>query len=260
MAGTLIVIPARHASARFPGKPLVPLRGATGQARSLIRRTWDAAVQVPGARVVVATDDRRIAEHARDFGAECVMTPAACRNGTERCAAVLEAMGSGWDCVVNVQGDAPLTPPRFVQALVERMADPGVAVATPVLRASPEAAATLRADRAAGRVGATTAVVRSDGTALYFSKEVLPHSADGAAPVLHHVGVYAYRPDALEAYAAWPSGALEQAEGLEQLRFLERGVPVACVEMDDHGRPFWEVNHPADVPRIEAILAAIGME
>ena len=109
-------------------------------------------------------------------------------------------------------------------------------------------------------MGATTAVTRPDGTALYFSKEVLPHSGDGAAAVLHHVGVYAYRPDALAAYAAWPMGELERAEGLEQLRFLERGVPVACVLVDGRGRPFWEVNHPADVPRVEAILAELGME
>ena len=129
-----------------------------------------------------------------------------------------------------------------------------------MLRAEPDAAAALRVDRAAGRVGATTAVIGADGTALYFSKEVLPHSADGAAPVLHHVGVYAYRPDALAAYATWPMGDLERAEGLEQLRFLERGVAVACVVVEARGRPFWEVNHPEDVPRVEAILAEIGMD
>ena len=260
MAGTLIVIPARHASARFPGKPLVMLRGARGEARSLIRRTWDAARQVPDARVVVATDDDGISDHAQGFGAEVVMTSEACRNGTERCAAVLDALGSDWGCVVNVQGDAPLTPAWFVEALVERMAKGEAQVATPVLRAEPDAAAALRADRAAGRVGATTAVIGADGTALYFSKEVLPHSADGAAPVLHHVGVYAYRPDALAAYATWPMGDLERAEGLEQLRFLERGVAVACVVVEARGRPFWEVNHPEDVPRVEAILAGIGMD
>ena len=250
----LVVIPARHASSRFPGKPLVELRGATGEARSLIRRTWDAARAVPGPRVVVATDDERICEHCEGFGAEVVMTPETCRNGTERCAAVLDALGAEWDAVVNVQGDAPLTPPWFVEALLDRLAG-GARVATPVLRASPEAAATLRADRAEGRVGATTAVMREDGAALYFSKEVLPH---GEGPVWHHVGVYGYAPAALRAYAGWPMGELERAEGLEQLRFLERGVEVACVEVDARGRPFWEVNHPGDVPRMEAILEGIG--
>ena len=125
-----------------------------------------------------------------------------------------------------------------------------------MLRAAPEAAAALRADRAAGRVGATTAVARPDGTALYFSKEVLPH---GDGPIWHHVGVYAYTPEALRAYAGWPMGDLERAEGLEQLRFLERGAAVACVAVEARGRPFWEVNHPGDVPRVEAILAELGI-
>ena len=260
----LIVIPARHASQRFPGKPLAMLRGATGEARSLIERSWEAAVLAAGAvaqaRVVVATDDARIAEHCEGFGAEVVMTPESCQNGTERCAAVLDALGDGWDAVVNLQGDAPLTPPEFVEALLDRMArDPEVALATPVLRASEKAEAALRADRRRGLVGATTAVVREDGAALYFSKEVLPFSSGGAEGVLHHVGVYAYRPGALRDYASWPMGALERAEGLEQLRFLERGVPVACVPVEGQGRPFWEVNHPDDVERVEAMLVQIGL-
>ncbi|MFT6228210.1 MAG: 3-deoxy-manno-octulosonate cytidylyltransferase (CMP-KDO synthetase), partial [Paracoccaceae bacterium] len=118
-----IVIPARYASSRYPGKPLVALRGANGVAKSLIRRSWDAACTARGVdRVVVATDDDRIADHARGFGAEVVMTPDTCRNGTERCAAALPAL-DGVDLVVNLQGDAPLTPPWFVEALIEGMAD-----------------------------------------------------------------------------------------------------------------------------------------
>ena len=260
----LIVIPARHASARFPGKPLAMLRGATGEPRSLIERSWEAAVLAAGsvahARVVVATDDAGIREHCEGFGAEVVMTSEACRNGTERCAAVLDALGDDWDAVVNLQGDAPLTPPSFVEALLGRMErDAEVAVATPVLRASEAAEAALRADRGRGLVGATTAVAREDGSALYFSKEVLPFSSGAAEGVLHHVGVYAYRPGALRDYASWPMGALERAEGLEQLRFLERGVSVACVPVEAPGRPFWEVNHPEDVARVEAILVQVGL-
>ncbi len=264
----LIVIPARHASQRFPGKPLAMLRGATGESRSLIERSWEAAVLAAGsvssARVVVATDDAGIARHCEGFGAEVVITPGSCRNGTERCAAAMEALGPDprgeWDAVVNLQGDAPLTPPSFVEALLDRMErDPEVAMATPVLRASEKAEAALRADRARGLVGATTAVLREDGSALYFSKEVLPFSSGGAEGVLHHVGVYAYRPQALRDYASWPMGALERAEGLEQLRFLERGVPVACVGVEARGRPFWEVNHPDDVARVEAMLVQVGL-
>jgi 3-deoxy-manno-octulosonate cytidylyltransferase (CMP-KDO synthetase) len=260
----LIAIPARFASQRYPGKPLAELRGAGGEARTLIRRSWDAAMAaaeaIPGgARVVVATDDARIRTHCEGFGAEVVMTPEACRNGTERCAAVLDALGADWDCVVNLQGDAPLTPPWYVSELVAAMAAGHGPVATPVLVSDAAHAAALRADRAAGRVGGTTAVTARDGAALYFSKEVLPFDGPNAPPVLHHVGVYAYTPSALAAYAAMEPGPLETAEGLEQLRFLENGHAIACVTVEARGRPFWELNNPEDVPRIEAMMAEIGL-
>lgn len=237
------------------------LRGATGEARSLIRRSWDAACSVEGVdRVVVATDDDRIAEAARAFGAEVAMTPELCRNGTERCAAALEVLGQDFDIVVNLQGDAPLTPPWFVSALVSAMrADPSIAVATPVLRCDAEALAGFLEDRRQGRVGGTTAVFDRSGRALYFSKEVIPYTGrllgdDEAIPVFHHVGVYGYTPHALRQYAQMPTGPLEVWEGLEQLRFMESGVPVQCVEVEARGRRFWELNNPADVERIETIL------
>jgi 3-deoxy-manno-octulosonate cytidylyltransferase (CMP-KDO synthetase) len=261
----LLVIPARYASTRYPGKPLVPLRGATGEARTLIERTHRAALAVRGIdRTVIATDDDRIAEAARDFGAEVVMTPAACRNGTERCAAVAEAL-SDYDVIVNLQGDAPLTPPWFVEALVEAIAaDRACAVATPVLRCDAAALAGFLADRREGRVGGTTAVFDRSGRALYFSKEVIPYTGRPLTdaepiPVFHHVGVYAYRRDALLPYATLPEGTCETWEGLEQLRFMENGIPVTCVEVEARGRAFWELNNPADVPRIEAILQDHGI-
>jgi 3-deoxy-manno-octulosonate cytidylyltransferase (CMP-KDO synthetase) len=262
----LLVIPARYASTRYPGKPLVELRGATGEARSLIRRTWDVACEVPGVdRIVVATDDARIAEAAEAFGAEVAMTPSTCRNGTERCAAVARAFGPGWDMIVNVQGDAPLTPPWFVGALIEAMtADPGCPVATPVLRCDEAALDGFLEDRRHGRVGGTTAAFDRSGRALYFSKEVIPHigralAPDEAIPVFHHVGVYAYRRDPLLRYADLDEGPLEAWEGLEQLRFMENEIPVRCVEVSARGRSFWELNNPADVEKLEAILMAQGI-
>jgi len=261
---SVIVIPARYASSRFPGKPLASLRGATGVGRSLLRRSWDAACAVRGvAQVIVATDDDRIAAHARDFGATVTMTSPACRNGTERCAEVLAGMAAPPDLVVNLQGDAPLTPPGFVEALIAAMRDDAAAaVATPVLRCDARTLDHFRADRKAGRVGGTTAVFAADRRALYFSKEVLPFSdavdPAGPIPVFHHVGLYAYRPAALRAYGGWGPGPLETLEGLEQLRFLENGAPVLCVVVSAQGRVFWELNNPVDVPRIEAALAAMG--
>ncbi len=261
---TVILIPARYPSVRFPGKPLAMLKGATGEARSLIQRSWDAARTVSGVGAVfVLTDDDRIAEAARGFGADVLMTSEKPRNGTERCAEAIDLLpGGAPEVVINLQGDAPLTPPHYVEALITAMADPGVQMATPVLRTEAEHLQALRADRLAGRVGATTAVFRPGGDALYFSKEVLPF-ADKAhetgLPVFHHVGCYAYRPDALKTYADLPLGTLEQAEGLEQLRFLENAIPVRCVEVEARGRAFWELNNPSDIPLIEAIMQREGI-
>lgn len=257
---TLIAIPARYASTRYPGKPLVSLRGPDGD-KTLIRRSWEAAMDVRGIdRVVVATDDDRIADHARAFGAEVVMTSSDARNGTERVAEVATHL-PGFDVIVNLQGDAPLTPPWFVEDLVAGLAtDPQADIATPVLRCDGAALSGFRADRRAGRVGGTTAVFGQAGRALYFSKEVIPYTgrdyaADEPTPVFHHVGVYAYRPAALAAYSGWAIGPLEALEGLEQLRFLEQGRRVLCVEVEARGRKFWELNNPTDVAVLESMLA-----
>jgi 3-deoxy-manno-octulosonate cytidylyltransferase (CMP-KDO synthetase) len=259
----LIAIPARYASTRYPGKPLVELRGPDG-AKTLIRRSWEAAMGVAGVdRVVVATDDTRIKDHAESFGAEVVMTAATCQNGTERCAEVAHHL-PGYDIVVNLQGDAPLTPAWFVEDLIAGLrGDEGADIATPVLRCDGRAVAGFLADRREGRVGGTTAVFGAGMRGLYFSKEVIPYTGhiyadDEATPVFHHVGVYAYRPAALAAYPAWPVGPLETLEGLEQLRFLENGRAVLCVEVQARGRQFWELNNPSDVPRIEAMMAEMG--
>lgn len=259
----LIVIPARFASSRYPGKPLVDLTGATGETKSLIRRSWDAAMSVKNAdRVVIATDDDRIAEASVAFGAEVVMTSENCRNGTERCADAIRVLGVMPDVVVNLQGDAPLTPPWFVSDLIAAMSsDPAMSVATPVLRCDAAALNGFLDDRAAGRVGGTTAVFDKAGRALYFSKEVIPYTGrrfeqGEDVPVFHHVGVYAYRPAALADYLHWGNGTLEEWEGLEQLRFMEFGTPVHCVEVDAKGRAFWELNNPVDVARIEDIMKA----
>ena len=253
-----ILIPARFASTRFPGKPLAELTLPDGRCESLIRLTWEAARQVPGIDAIhIVTDDERIREAAEGFGASVLMTSPDCRNGTERCAEAAEVVGA--DIFVNLQGDAPLTPPWFIEALVaETKADAEIDVATPVLRCDPITYAHLREDRQHGRVGATTAVFDFRRNALYFSKELLPWldpaKLGGEIPVWHHVGVYAYRKKALAAYAALPEGQLEALEGLEQLRFLEYGHEIRCVEVNAQGRVFWELNNPEDIPRIETAL------
>lgn len=256
----VLIIPARYASRRFPGKPLAPLRGATGLEASLVERTWRAARAVRGVDAIyVATDDRRIQTHCAGFGAEVVMTSASCRNGTERCAEAIGILGLAPRVVINLQGDAPLTPPWFVEALIEAMR-PGTEVATTVLRCTPAQHAALVAEWRAGIIGGTTVVRDAWGRALYFSKAVIPATPRSftdpdAVPVFQHVGVYAYTPAALAAYRAAGPAEVEVVEGLEQLRFLVNGMPVLCVEVPDRGRRFWELNNPADIAVIEGIMA-----
>lgn len=263
---TLLVIPARYASQRFPGKPLVGLKGASGQIKPLIQRSWEAASLVSGPdSVVIATDDDRIRAAAERFGAEVVMTPSSCRNGTERCAAAHAELGGGFELVINLQGDAPLTPKWFVEPLISFLkVNRTAAMATPVLQCSGSTLAELRRDRSEGRVGGTTAVLAQDGRAVYFSKEVLPFTtlpfeAWDMTPVWHHVGVYAYTAGALAQYPEWPVSELEMLEGLEQLRFLDQGKDVFCVPVEARGRPFWELNNPEDVPKVEAMLTESGI-
>lgn len=261
----IIVIPARYASTRYPGKPLAPLIGATGVAKPLIERSWLAAKDVANvAEVYIATDDDRIARAAEAFGAKVLMTSEDCANGTERVADSLRSLGEMPDIVVNLQGDAPLTPPWFLTALIDEMrADPSVQMATPVLRCDGQTLSNFREDRRNGRVGGTTAVFDTNRDALYFSKEVVPftddeYAPDAETPVFHHVGAYAYRPATLSAYQGWGACELEQLEGLEQLRFLARGIKVRCVEVEARGTVFWELNNLVDVARIEAELKNRG--
>jgi len=262
---TVILIPSRYASSRYPGKPLVELRGAGGASKPLIERSVEAARRIAGVDgVFVTTDDDRIADACSRFGVGVIMTSPECRNGTERCAQALAQLHEP-DLVINFQGDALLTPNHFVEALIERMRRNEIDVATPAMRLRSEEVRTLQAEEAAGRVGGTTVVTDEAKRALYFSKRLIPHLPAGAldeplSPVLLHVGVYAYRPNALAAYAQTPPTQLEQLEGLEQLRFLVAGIPVAVVEVEPPPFALRELNNPEDVAPIEEALAKAGLE
>jgi len=266
MMNNVILIPARYQSSRYPGKPLVELKGAGGEAKPLIQRSVEAARRVAGmSGVFVVTDDERIADVCAGFGVGVLMTSPECRNGTERCAEALAQLHDP-DLVINFQGDALLTPPGFVEALSARMADDSDAlVATPAMRLRADEVRALQAEEAAGRVGGTTVVTDDQGYALYFSKRLIPHLPAGAldgelSPVRLHVGVYAYRPEALERYAATPVSELETLEGLEQLRFLAAGIPIAVAEVATPPFALRELNNPEDVAPIEQALAEAGLE
>jgi 3-deoxy-manno-octulosonate cytidylyltransferase (CMP-KDO synthetase) len=260
---TIILIPARYASSRYPGKPLVMLKGKDGVSKSLIQRSWECAMSVKGVSdVFVLTDDNRIKDAAGEFGAKVIMTSETCLNGTERCADGIEKAGLEADIFINLQGDAPLTPPWFIDALINAMTcDATIKMATPVLRCDQETLNNFKEDRLHGRVGGTTCVFDAHMNALYFSKEVIPYTPQSFTPqngdiipVFHHVGVYGYRKSALKAYMGFSPKAYEHYEGLEQLRFLENAIPIRCIEVDARGRVFWELNNPIDVARIEGVL------
>jgi 3-deoxy-manno-octulosonate cytidylyltransferase (CMP-KDO synthetase) len=260
-----IIIPARLASTRFPAKPLASLVGADGAARPAIHYTWqaglDAARALGGnAQCVIATDDQQIAAAAKVAGMAFVMTPVTCANGTERCAAALTVLDEAPDIVVNLQGDAPLTPPEMVAAVVTLLeSDQDLAMVTAAVPASPAVLAHLQSDAAAGRVGGTTVVCSRAGRALYFSKSVIPHVAPGTTPSDSPssciLGLYAYRPAALSAYVDHGPAPLELQEGLEQLRFLDAGLPVGLAVCEAPAWEMIELNNPTDVPLIEAELA-----
>lgn len=258
----VIIIPARYGSTRYPGKPLVPLKTREGK-KSLIQLSWEAANKVSGiSEIYVATDDKRIEEHAVAFGAKVIRTSSKCKNGTERCAEAVSNVRLEAEIIVNFQGDAPLTPSWFVEEIIASLkADKSTDVATPVLRLDRKSYNLFFEDRKSDRVGGTTVVFDKDMYALYFSKELIPFfeiskiEQDKPIPCYHHVGVYAYRKNILREYLSWPESKLEKLEGLEQLRFLSENKKVKCVEVSSRGNVFWELNNPEDVQRIEKVIS-----
>ena len=259
---TIVIIPARYASERFPGKPLKRLYVGGGQYKSLIQLSWEAASKVKNVgEIFIATDDKRIQVEAQSFGAKVTMTSEDCLNGTERCAEAIDNINFDGDLVINFQGDAPLTPSWFVEELIKVFKeDVNAQIATPVLRLDARGLKAFRLDRSDGRVGSTTVVFDTDWNALYFSKEAIPYFDEKrlkkgeASPIFHHVGVYAYRPNILLNYKTWKVGNLELLEGLEQLRFLENKCSIKCVLVDSKSRALWELNNPGDVLRIERAI------
>ncbi len=206
------VIPARFASVRFPGKPLSPIAG-----KPMVLHVWEAARSAKRlARVVVATDDERIAACVRAAGGEARMTSPEARSGTDRVAEVARILPA--DAYVNLQGDEPLMPGENVDRAVETLlAGSGRAIATLAIPAPKEAAADPNTVKVA---------VARDGRALYFSRSAIPFFRGGEPAYRKHLGIYAYRADALAEIAALPPSPLERAESLEQLRWLEAGYTI----------------------------------
>jgi len=259
----VIVIPARYGSSRFPGKPLTMIMG-----KSLLERTWRIAKAVKGIdEVYVATEDERIVAHATVFGAKAQITSSACANGTERILDALKRLKLKPEIIINLQGDALLTPPHSIESLLNTLkVEKEVGFATLATRLSEEQYEELRRQKSKDGAGGTLVSFDRSGRALYFSKSMIPYvrnRSNGAKagvplPVYRHIGLYAYRYEVLERYVTLEATPLEISEGLEQLRALENGIPVRVVEVDYKGRTHWSVDSPADAKMAEQIIAREG--
>ncbi len=254
-----MVIPARYGSRRFPGKPMAPISGAT-----LLHRVWLIARAVTGvSQVSIATDDQRVAEHARGFGASVIMTSPECENGTVRVHQAMRTLARPPEAVINFQGDAVLTPPWVLQGLVDAFhADPSARLVTPAVPLGWDELEELRKSKETTPFSGTLVVFDRAMNALYFSKTIIPslRSRDSARPppVYRHIGLYGYRFETLERLAALAPTPLEQAEGLEQLRALENGIPIRIVLTDYRGRTHWSVDSPEDAVQVAALIARDG--
>lgn len=235
----IAVIPARYASTRLPGKPLLDICG-----KPLIQHVWETVSRARGLdEVVVATDDARIAHAVQAFGGKVCMTSPDCRSGSDRVREVAASLAA--DVYVNVQGDEPLLEASAIERLRDVFTeDASVQVATLCSRISEEQA----------RSPHQVKVIRDHaGNALYFSRAPLPFVRDSgeSTEFLGHVGIYAYRADALRGFASLPFSPLEQAEKLEQLRFLQAGIPVRVLEVPPMGAG---VDTPEDLERVCAVV------
>ncbi len=246
-----VVIPARHASTRLPGKPLLDISG-----KPMVQHVYERASESGAAQVVVATDDQRIADVVRGFGGDMVMTDASHRSGTERLAEVVSKLGIADDeIIVNLQGDEPLMPPKLLKQVADNLArHASVPMATLCTRI--HTAAELFDPHV------VKVVTDSQGYALYFSRAVIPWDRDAFAvtteelpeKVEHyrHLGIYAYRAGFIREYVSWPACQLESMESLEQLRVLWHGRRIhvdAAFETPGHG-----VDTPADLEKVRQLM------
>ena len=241
MSKVIAIIPARWASTRFPGKPLVPLHG-----KPLVQHVWERASRAKRVgRIIIATDDMRIAEAAFDFGAEVALTSPKHPTGTDRLAEVVRQLKSA-SIILNVQGDEPDIAPSTIDRLAEALQDdPKLGMVT--------AANPLTDPADVPDPNVVKVVTDLAGRALYFSRSVIPHDRDGRGGIkyLRHQGIYGYRRKVLLAFVKWKPTPLEQAEKLEQLRALEHGIAIGVIVVR---RESVGVDVPGDVAKAERAL------
>ena len=236
------IIPARYASTRFPGKPLALIKG-----KPMIQRVYEQALKSKLDAVVIATDDVRIADAVMDFGGQYVMTSPNHRSGTDRCCEALDLLKTKYDAAVNIQGDEPFIDPKQIDLLVDLI----------VRDDTPLASLAKRIDDADELFSpnAVKVVVNQEGNAMYFSRNPIPFMRNvdrdewlAKGRFYKHIGIYAYKADVLHQVARMEPSALEQAESLEQLRWLENGLAIRMALSDVENI---SIDTPDDLHRAE---------
>jgi len=257
---TSIIIPARHASTRFPGKPLALLSGKT-----VLERVVDIAKKVKETKnninYHVATDDIRIKTFCDKKNIPVIMATVNFETGTDRVMAAVNTLLEPPDFIINLQGDAPFTPADFVMDIITAYQNnPNADIVTPVVQLSWEELAALRESKKSTPFSGTTAILDKNNRALWFSKNIIPalrkeDRTQTLSPVYRHIGLYGYNRPSLEKYITLPVSTYEHLEGLEQLRALENGMTIQAVIVDYKGRPAMTgIDSPEDLQRAEALL------
>lgn len=262
--GIAIIIPARYGSKRFPGKPLAKLANKEILGH-VLANAMIAAEKLTAAQIVVATDDERIKNYCDQNNFMCVMTEQNLSTGTDRVLAAAHQLSPRPDIILNLQGDSPFVYPDIIHAVITALiSNQNIDIATPVTQLSWRALDILRASKQTTPFSGTTVIRNPDGTAHWFSKAIIPAlkteskirgSDDDLSPIFRHIGLYAFRYEALAKFAALPPSYFETLEELEQLRALEAGMKILTVPIDYKNRPTMTgIDSPEDLTRAETLL------
>jgi 3-deoxy-manno-octulosonate cytidylyltransferase (CMP-KDO synthetase) len=216
------VIPARYASTRFPGKPLIDIGG-----KSMIQRVYEQCKKTSVlSDVIVATDDDRIAEHVLSFGGKVIMTADTHQSGTDRCAEVISTYKGKCDAVINIQGDEPFIDPKQIELLASAFNEESTQIVTLIKK--------IKSEEEVRNPNVVKAIANKNNQAIYFSRSPIPYRRNPGVDITYfkHVGIYGYRKQVLAEITQLPMGKLEQAESLEQLRWVENGYSIVLKETD----------------------------
>jgi 3-deoxy-manno-octulosonate cytidylyltransferase (CMP-KDO synthetase) len=254
-----IIIPARYGSKRLEGKPLIKVAGI-----ALVERMYRLATKVSGVRnVLIATDNERISSFCHEQKIPSVITSVDCRTGTDRCLEATNSLSQSQrpDYIINLQGDAVLTPPWIIQSMVDEINNTQPQVITPALSLDEDAYRSLVLAKQQTPTSGTFVVFSQSNRALYFSKNPIPYIRNNwlnTLPVGRHIGLYGYKLTVLEEIVAMASTPLEDIEGLEQLRLLENDITIKVVLVDYRGRSHGSIDCQQDISRVETIIHQEG--